>query len=87
LQVLRLFFGELRFAFRDRRDLSVSSDFLKSLSSNRNATAADVEAEFFAKHRSTLLLQRLINPEEIAGSLRMWKARLRRQQTVRLARG
>jgi NAD(P)-dependent dehydrogenase (short-subunit alcohol dehydrogenase family) len=41
-------------------------DFLKSLSSNPNASAAEVEAEFFAKHRSTSLLQRLINPEEIA---------------------
>jgi NAD(P)-dependent dehydrogenase (short-subunit alcohol dehydrogenase family) len=41
-------------------------DFLKSLSSNPNASTAEVEAEFFAKHRSTSLLQRLINPEEIA---------------------
>lgn len=41
-------------------------DFLRGLSSSPGASAQDVEAEFFAKHRSTSLLQRLIEPEEIA---------------------
>ncbi|MDR3372630.1 MAG: SDR family NAD(P)-dependent oxidoreductase [Ancalomicrobiaceae bacterium] len=41
-------------------------DFLRSLSSNPDASAAEVEAEFFEKHRPTSLLQRLIEPQEIA---------------------
>jgi NAD(P)-dependent dehydrogenase (short-subunit alcohol dehydrogenase family) len=41
-------------------------DFLKSVSSNPNATAKEVEAEFFAGARSGSLLQRMIEPEEIA---------------------
>jgi NAD(P)-dependent dehydrogenase (short-subunit alcohol dehydrogenase family) len=41
-------------------------DFLRSLSSNPHASSAELEAEFFAKHRPTSLLQRLIEPEEIA---------------------
>lgn len=42
------------------------ADFLRSLSSNPGASAAEVEAEFFEKHRPTSLLQRLIEPQEIA---------------------
>jgi Short-chain dehydrogenases of various substrate specificities len=41
-------------------------DFLKSVSANPDGTAAEHEAEFFEKHRPASLLQRLINPEEIA---------------------
>ncbi|TCL72252.1 SDR family oxidoreductase [Rhizobium sp. BK251] len=41
-------------------------DFLKSTSSDPSATPAELEAEFFAKHRSSSLLQRLISPDEIA---------------------
>jgi len=41
-------------------------DFLRSMSSDPDATADELEAEFFAKHRATSLLQRLIEPEEIA---------------------
>jgi NAD(P)-dependent dehydrogenase (short-subunit alcohol dehydrogenase family) len=41
-------------------------DFLRGLSTNADATPAELEADFFQKHRSTSLLQRLINPEEIA---------------------
>jgi NAD(P)-dependent dehydrogenase (short-subunit alcohol dehydrogenase family) len=41
-------------------------DFLRGVSSNPNATPAELEAEFFRKHRPSSLLQRLINPEEIA---------------------
>jgi NAD(P)-dependent dehydrogenase (short-subunit alcohol dehydrogenase family) len=41
-------------------------DFLRGISSNPDATPAELEEEFFQKHRSTSLLQRLINPEEIA---------------------
>jgi NAD(P)-dependent dehydrogenase (short-subunit alcohol dehydrogenase family) len=41
-------------------------DFLKSLASDPQASASEVEAEFFAKHRSSSLLQRMIEPEEIA---------------------
>lgn len=41
-------------------------DFLRGVSSNPNAPPAELEAEFFQKHRATSLLQRLINPEEIA---------------------
>jgi NAD(P)-dependent dehydrogenase (short-subunit alcohol dehydrogenase family) len=40
--------------------------FLKSISSNPNATNAEAEAEFFEKHRSSSLLQRLIEDREIA---------------------
>ncbi|HJV42140.1 SDR family oxidoreductase [Caulobacter sp.] len=42
------------------------ADFLKSVSSNPEGTTAEHEAEFFAKHRSSSLLQRMIEPEEIA---------------------
>jgi NAD(P)-dependent dehydrogenase (short-subunit alcohol dehydrogenase family) len=40
--------------------------FLKSMSSNPAATPAEAEREFFEKHRSASLLQRLIDPAEIA---------------------
>jgi len=42
------------------------ADFLKSVSSNPEGTTAEHEAEFFAKHRSSSLLQRMIEPQEIA---------------------
>jgi NAD(P)-dependent dehydrogenase (short-subunit alcohol dehydrogenase family) len=41
-------------------------DFLKSLASDPQASASEVEAEFFAKHRSSSLVQRMIDPEEVA---------------------
>jgi NAD(P)-dependent dehydrogenase (short-subunit alcohol dehydrogenase family) len=41
-------------------------DFLKSLASDPRASASEVEAEFFAKHRSSSLVQRMIEPEEVA---------------------
>ncbi|MBO9542909.1 SDR family oxidoreductase [Caulobacter sp.] len=44
------------------------ADFLKSVSTNPDGTLAEHEAEFFEKHRSASLLQRMIEPEEI-GSL------------------
>lgn len=46
---------------------SVASEgFLRSISTKPEASLADVEAEFFATHRSMSLLQRLISPDEIA---------------------
>jgi NAD(P)-dependent dehydrogenase (short-subunit alcohol dehydrogenase family) len=42
------------------------ADFLKSVSSNPEATPREHEAEFFTKHRSSSLLQRMIEPQEIA---------------------
>lgn len=42
------------------------ADFLKSVSSNPEGTTAEHEAEFFEKHRSSSLLQRMIEPQEIA---------------------
>ncbi|CAN5715919.1 SDR family oxidoreductase [soil metagenome] len=41
-------------------------DFLKGVASDPQASASDIEAEFFAKHRATSLLQRMLEPEEIA---------------------
>jgi NAD(P)-dependent dehydrogenase (short-subunit alcohol dehydrogenase family) len=41
-------------------------DFLRGLASNPNATPEEAEAEFFEKHRATSLLQRMIEPQEIA---------------------
>jgi NAD(P)-dependent dehydrogenase (short-subunit alcohol dehydrogenase family) len=41
-------------------------EFLKSIASDKNASAAEAEKEFFAKHRSGSLLQRLIESGEIA---------------------
>lgn len=41
-------------------------DFLKSIASRPDVTAAEAEAEFFAGARSASLLQRLIEPQEIA---------------------
>jgi len=41
-------------------------DFLKSVSSNPEGTPAEHEAEFFEKHRSASLLQRMIEPQEVA---------------------
>jgi NAD(P)-dependent dehydrogenase (short-subunit alcohol dehydrogenase family) len=41
-------------------------DFLKSLASDPAAPPAQFEAEFFAKGRPSSLLQRMIEPEEIA---------------------
>ncbi|MES2183371.1 MAG: SDR family oxidoreductase [Pseudomonadota bacterium] len=40
--------------------------FLQGLASDPAATPAQAEAEFFARHRATSLLQRLIEPQEIA---------------------
>jgi NAD(P)-dependent dehydrogenase (short-subunit alcohol dehydrogenase family) len=41
-------------------------DFLKSLASDPQAPSSAIEAEFFAKHRSSSLVQRMIEAEEIA---------------------
>ncbi|NIX77956.1 SDR family NAD(P)-dependent oxidoreductase [Microvirga terricola] len=41
-------------------------DFLKSVSDDPNASAGDIERAFFAKDRPTSLIQRMIEPEEIA---------------------
>ncbi|WP_260706171.1 SDR family NAD(P)-dependent oxidoreductase [Edaphobacter flagellatus] len=41
-------------------------DFLKNISSEKNPTPEQAEKEFFEKHRSSSLLQRLIKSEEIA---------------------
>jgi NAD(P)-dependent dehydrogenase (short-subunit alcohol dehydrogenase family) len=41
-------------------------DFLRSRASNPEASPAALEAEFFATARATSLLQRMIEPEEIA---------------------
>lgn len=41
-------------------------DFLKSVSRDPSQSAAALEAEFFAEHRATSLLQRMIEPQEIA---------------------
>jgi NAD(P)-dependent dehydrogenase (short-subunit alcohol dehydrogenase family) len=41
-------------------------DFLKSMSNNPEAPAAELEAEFFARHRAGSLLQRMIEGEEVA---------------------
>jgi NAD(P)-dependent dehydrogenase (short-subunit alcohol dehydrogenase family) len=41
-------------------------DFLKSLASDPQAPPDQIEAEFFAKARPSSLLQRMIEPEEIA---------------------
>lgn len=41
-------------------------DFLKNISSEKNPTPEQAEKEFFEKHRSSSLLQRLIESEEIA---------------------
>jgi NAD(P)-dependent dehydrogenase (short-subunit alcohol dehydrogenase family) len=41
-------------------------DFLKSLASDPQASASEIEAEFFAEHRSSSLVQRMIEPDEIA---------------------
>ncbi len=41
-------------------------DFLRSVSSNPDATPAEAEAEFFATARSGSLLQRMIEAEEVA---------------------
>lgn len=41
-------------------------NFLKSLSQNPNASAEEAEAEFFRTRRSSSLLQRLINADEVA---------------------
>ncbi len=42
------------------------ADFLKSVSSNPDASPAEHETEFFTKHRSSSLLQRMIEPQEVA---------------------
>jgi NAD(P)-dependent dehydrogenase (short-subunit alcohol dehydrogenase family) len=39
---------------------------LKSLASDPQASASEIEAEFFAEHRSSSLVQRMIEPDEIA---------------------
>jgi NAD(P)-dependent dehydrogenase (short-subunit alcohol dehydrogenase family) len=41
-------------------------DFLGSISSKAEPSLAEAEKEFFEKHRSSSLLQRLIDPREIA---------------------
>lgn len=41
-------------------------DFLKGVVSNPDASFAEAEAEFFEKHRASSLLQRFIEPEEVA---------------------
>ena len=41
-------------------------DFLKSLASDPQAPAEQLEAEFFVKERPSSLLQRMIEPQEIA---------------------
>ncbi|MBI1685352.1 SDR family NAD(P)-dependent oxidoreductase [Caulobacter hibisci] len=41
-------------------------DFLKSVSTNPEGTPAEHEAEFFEKHRTSSLLQRMIEPQEVA---------------------
>uniref|UniRef100_B0T4Z0 D-xylose 1-dehydrogenase n=1 Tax=Caulobacter sp. (strain K31) TaxID=366602 RepID=B0T4Z0_CAUSK len=42
------------------------ADFLKSVSTNPEGTPQEHEVEFFTKHRSASLLQRMIEPEEVA---------------------
>lgn len=42
------------------------ADFLKSVSTNPDGAPQEHEAEFFEKHRSASLLQRMIEPQEIA---------------------
>ena len=42
-------------------------DFLKSVASDPDAPAAELEAEFFRVHRPLSLLARMIEPDEIAG--------------------
>jgi NAD(P)-dependent dehydrogenase (short-subunit alcohol dehydrogenase family) len=41
-------------------------DFLQSMASKPNPTPEEAEKEFFEKHRSSSLLQRLIDPREVA---------------------
>jgi NAD(P)-dependent dehydrogenase (short-subunit alcohol dehydrogenase family) len=41
-------------------------DFLKSTASDPTAPTAEIEAAFFAKDRPTSLIQRMIEPEEVA---------------------
>lgn len=41
-------------------------DFLRSVASDPEAPAEAIEAEFFAKSRASSLLQRMIEPEEVA---------------------
>ena len=41
-------------------------DFLKSIASNPEAPSEQIEVEFFAKARPSSLLQRMIEPDEIA---------------------
>ncbi|MEW6644741.1 MAG: SDR family oxidoreductase [Pseudomonadota bacterium] len=41
-------------------------DFLKSVADDPNAPEAEIERAFFAKDRATSLIQRMIEPEEIA---------------------
>jgi NAD(P)-dependent dehydrogenase (short-subunit alcohol dehydrogenase family) len=41
-------------------------DFLKSVTGNPQASAAEIEAAFFAKERPSSLIQRMIDPEEVA---------------------
>ena len=41
-------------------------DFLKSVADDPNAPAEEIERAFFAKDRATSLIQRMIEPEEIA---------------------
>jgi NAD(P)-dependent dehydrogenase (short-subunit alcohol dehydrogenase family) len=41
-------------------------EFLKSVASDPSSSAGDIEREFFARDRPTSLIQRMIEPEEIA---------------------
>ena len=50
-------------------------DFLKSLASDPAAPPEQIEAEFFAKGRPSSLLQRMIEPDEIANLVAYWQAR------------
>lgn len=44
-------------------------DFLRSVATDPTLPEKDIEAEFFAKHRPSSLLQRMIDPQEIASTV------------------
>lgn len=44
-------------------------EFMRSIASDPTAPAEQIEAEFFALHRSGSLIQRLIKPEEVAAAV------------------
>ncbi|MGL5879078.1 MAG: SDR family oxidoreductase, partial [Xenococcaceae cyanobacterium] len=41
-------------------------DFLKQMAEQKNASAEEVEKEFFAEDRPTSLIQRFAEPQEVA---------------------